>query len=122
MEETTERLIGLEAGKWNPASLAGGVASLAGLFAPDFVSVEYGSDFSGGVVRRTLPELLAGPPLPPASFELSEWRAIRPSDDVVVLSYRVEGKSFAWKAYAASVWANRGGEWRTVFYQASKAR
>lgn len=63
----------LEAGKWDPASAAlarkeasGGPAAVMALFAEDFLSVEYGTDVTGGVRRKTraevLPDLRSRPP------------------------------------------------------------
>jgi hypothetical protein len=41
---------------------------------------------------------------------------------VFIVSYRVNGLSFPWQAYATSVWVRRDGRWQTVFYQASTAQ
>ena len=109
----------LESAKWNPSALSSPEA-LKALIAEDFVSVEYGTNLEG-VTRKTRAEVLLGPPLPPASFELSDWKFIHAGADTVIVSYRVNGLSFKWKAYATSVWARRGGKWVTVFYQASTA-
>lgn len=113
-------LIALEKGKWDPSSL-GDPKAMVSLFADDFVSVEYGADVNGGVKRKTKAEVFSGGPLPPAKFELSDFKTIKPSADSVILSYHVHGLSFAWDAYATSVWAKRAGKWTTVFYQASTA-
>ena len=110
----------LESAKWDPSSL-GGKEAFMDLFAEDFVSVEYGPDVHGGVHRKTRADVFSAPPLPPARFELSEWKFIHAAADAVVVSYRVKGLSFPWEAYATSMWARRGGKWRTVFYQASTA-
>ncbi len=110
----------LEMAKWNPALLSGREAFLA-LFAEDFVSVEYGSDVQGGVHRKTRADVFSAPPLPPAEFELNDWRFIHADPHVFIVSYRVTGISFPWKAYATSVWVHRDGTWQTVFYQASTA-
>jgi hypothetical protein len=111
----------LESSKWNPAMAASRDAFLA-LFAEDFVSVEYGSDVQGGVHRKTRADVFSGPPLPPAEFELSDWRFIHADPHVFIVSYRVKGISFPWQAYATSVWVRRDGKWQTVFYQASTAQ
>ena len=110
----------LESGKWDPSTL-GGRDEFMALFAEDFVSVEYGPDVHGGVHRKTRADVFSAPPLPPARFELSEWKFIQAASDAVIVSYRVKGLSFPWEAYATSVWARRGGKWQTVFYQASTA-
>lgn len=111
----------LESAKWDPASLGSRDAYIA-LFADDFVSVEYGSDVQGGVHRKTRADVFSAPPLPPAKFALSEWKFIRADADVTIVSYRVNGLSFPWEAYATSVWVHRAGRWQTVFYQASTAK
>ena len=111
----------LESSKWNPSLLGGGREEFLSLFADDFVSVEYGSDVQGGVHRKTRADVFSGPPLPPAEFELSDWRFIHADPHVFIVSYRVKGISYPWQAYATSVWVNRGGRWQTVFYQASTA-
>lgn len=111
----------LETAKWDPPSLGGRDAYIA-LFAEDFVSVEYGSDVQGGVHRKTRADVFSAPPLPPAKFELSEWKFIHADADVVIVSYRVNGLTFPWEAYATSVWVHRANRWQTVFYQASTAK
>lgn len=111
----------LETAKWDPASLGGREAYIA-LFADDFVSVEYGSDVQGGVHRKTRADVFSAPPLPPAKFALSEWKFIRADANVTIVSYRVNGLSFPWEAYATSVWVHRGSKWQTVFYQASTSK
>lgn len=110
----------LETSKWN-AALPGGREAFMELFAEDFVSVEYGSDVQGGVHRKTRADVFSGPPMPPAEFELSDWRFIHADPHVFIVSYRVNGLSFPWQAYATSVWVRRDGKWQTVFYQASTA-
>jgi hypothetical protein len=114
-------LMRMEALKWRPASLAHPF-ELMSMFSDEMLSVEYGADLHGGAERRTWGEILAYGPLPAWNVKLGEWRALHPSADVVILSYKVTGVSIDWRAYATSVWARRGGKWKTVFYQASTAR
>ena len=111
----------LETSKWNAAQ-PGGRDAFMNLFAEDFVSVEYGSDVQGGVHRKTRADVFSGPPLPPAEFELTDWRFIHADPHVFIVSYRVNGLSYPWRAYATSVWVRRDGRWQTVFYQASSAQ
>jgi hypothetical protein len=92
------------------------------MFSDEMLSVEYGADFHGKAERRTWREILAYGALPPMKTQLGEWKALHPSADVVILSYKVTALSVDWKAYATSVWARRDGKWQTVFYQASTAR
>ncbi len=114
-------LIRMESAKWDPASLANPFALMA-MFSREMLSVDPGADLQGGVERRTWKEILAYGPLPGWKVKLGEWRALHPSADVVVLSYKVTGVTVDWKAYATSVWARREGQWKTVFYQASTAK
>lgn len=116
-------LIRLERAKWGDPPDALTPDAFVNLFAEDFVSVEYGADLPPtGVERKTREQVFSGPPLPPAKFELTEWQSIQVTPDVVILSYRVKGLSFAWNAYATSTWVRRGDKWYTVFYQASTAK
>ena len=108
----------LESAKWQPSSF-GSAEEFMALFAEDFVSVEYGANPAGGVTRKTRADAFAGGPLPPAKFELSDWRFVHPDAATVVISYRVNALTFPWHAYATSVWTRRSGKWKTVFYQAS---
>lgn len=116
-----DALITLEQRKWNPKAFSSREEFVA-LFADDFVSVGDGTDISGGVERKTRTEVFSGPPHPAASFELSDFKVVHPNSDVAIVSYKVTGKSFAWRAYVTSVWARRQGKWTTVFYQASTAK
>lgn len=116
-----DALVTLEQRKWNPQGFSSHEEFVA-LFADDFVSVGDGFDISAGVQRKTKAEVFAGPPHPSATFELSDFKVVHPNSDVAIVSYRVTGKSFAWKAYVTSVWARRKGKWTTVFYQASPAK
>jgi hypothetical protein len=111
----------LETSKWNPSSLGGRDAFMS-LFADDFVSVEYGSDVQGGVHRKTRADVFSAPPLPPAQFELTDWRFVHADPHVFIVSYHAKGLSFPWEAYATSVWVQRDGRWQTVFYQASTTK
>ena len=111
----------LESSKWDPARSHDREAFLA-LFAEDFASVEYGSDVQGGVHRRTRADVFSGPPAPTSRYALADWHFIQADEDVVVVSYRVNGLSFPWQAYATSVWTHRGDRWLTVFSQVSTAR
>jgi hypothetical protein len=122
------RLEQLETAKWHPSSL-GGMAAVSKLFAREFVSVEYGSDFNGLVYRKQGMErsrsgdlAKLGAALDATKFQLTEWKVLHPSPTVTVLSYRVTAPELRWTAYATSIWARRGEVWKTVFYQASHAQ
>ncbi len=114
-------LIRMETAKWDPASLTH-PADLVAMFSREMLSVDYGAEIHDGVERRDWNQILAYGPLPEWKMRLSDWRALHPSRDVVILSYKVTGVSVDWKAYATSVWTRRGGRWRTVFYQVSTAK
>ena len=116
-----DKLIAMEKQKWTPQLFSSPEQFMA-LFASDFVSVEYGADVQGGGQRKTRAEVFSGPPLPPATFDLSDFKVIHPDPDSAIVSYKVTGKTFAWRAWASSVWARRHGKWVTVFYQASTAK
>jgi hypothetical protein len=111
----------LEAGKWHPSTL-GGAAGMQALFAPDFVSVEYGANPAGPASRRgqyTIDPKLAAM-LDSTRFEISDMTALSPSASVTILSYRVTAPAMGWSAWATSTWAKRNGRWQTIFYQASR--
>lgn len=122
-------ILRFESGKWHPSSLGGGEEYTA-LFADDFVTVEFGADLHGGVERKfNANTVMSGPEgvkfrqfLDQTHFELSHWRFIHVNSTGVVVSYRVSAPSLRWKAFATSVWAKRGDQWKTVFYQASTAK
>jgi len=123
-----KRLQQLETAKWHPSSL-GGMAAVSKVFAPDFVTVEYGTDFNGLVYRKQGMEMsppgdLArlGAALDATNFQLTEWKVLHPSPTVAVLSYRVTAPQLKWTAYATSIWVRRGHAWKTIFYQASHAQ
>ena len=120
-DATETELIRLESSKWDPASLLHPI-DLMSLFSDEMLSVDYGSDLQGGVEWRTWKEILAYGNLPLWKMKLTDWRVLRPSPDVAIVSYRVTGVSVQWKAFATSVWARRDGKWQTIFYQASTAK
>lgn len=113
----------LESAKWHPASI--GRDSVKALFASDMLTVEYGADPMGLVYRSNVDPALLGQiydALNATTFTLSEWRVLRPSPEVVLVSYRVTAPAMSWTAYATSTWARRDGRWQTIFYQASRAK
>ncbi|HXZ49553.1 MAG TPA: nuclear transport factor 2 family protein [Usitatibacter sp.] len=118
---TDADLIRMESAKWEPAALANPLGLLS-MFSPDMLSVDYGGDLHGGAERRTWKEILAYGPLPAWKMRLGDWKVLHVAPDVIVLSYKVTGVSVDWKAFATSVWTRRDGAWRTVFYQATRAK
>jgi len=114
-------LIHMESRKWDPASLLDPFGLLA-MFSSEMLSVDYGAEIKGGAERRTWKEVLAYGPLPAWKVSLGEWRVLRPTPDVAIVSYKVTGVTVDWKGYSTSVWARQNGKWVTVFYQASTAK
>ena len=114
----------MEDAKWHPARL-GSRDALKALFAPDFVSVEYGPDPMGFTYRSVgMPPALdaVADMLDKMRFQATEWRVVPLADGAVLLSYRITEPTLQWTAYASSVWVRRDGRWQTVYYQASRAR
>lgn len=87
-------------------------------FAKDFAAIGYLPDASvyrtGFGDKKSLPKMDS---LPAAAFVLSGYKIVNASADVKVISYRADGPL---NLYITTVWANREGEWKTVFYQATK--
>ena len=113
----------LESAKWHPASI--GRDSVRALFAPGMLTVEYGADPMGLVYRSSVDPAALGQiydALNATTFTLSEWRTLRPSPEVMLVSYRVTAPAMSWTAYATSTWVRRDDRWQTIFYQASRAK
>lgn len=115
------QLIRMETGKWSPSGLTNPLRLLS-MFSSDMLSVDPGADVHAGAERRTWKEIMEYGPLPAWKVQLGEWRVLRPTSDVAIVSYKVTGESIQWKAYATSTWVKRDGAWKTVFYQASTAK
>ena len=87
-------------------------------FAKDFAAIGYLPDASvyrtGFGDKISLPKMDS---LPAAVFVLSGFKVVNASGSVKVISYRADGPL---NLYITTVWANRAGEWKTIFYQATK--
>jgi uncharacterized protein (TIGR02246 family) len=94
-------------------------AAIADLLADEVMSItasrgrQTGSDIAAGLEEISFTD-----------YKISESKTISVSPDVAILTYK-----FSWTggvtgqtqttttAYATSVWRQRGGQWRSVFYQ-----
>jgi hypothetical protein len=92
------------------------------MFASDFVSVGYGAtgptrDGVEALAERTktFPSVTHG------TYIMSEPKVIRLGRDCAIVSYVLAGPwgDREWRAFLSSTWVKRGGEWKTVFYQAT---
>ena len=111
-------LILKERQKWE-ALKAGRWLSLSDMFAEEFLSIGYEPD---GSVRMTTKAQSFSPDnkLPPGiDFSVSDFKVVMVGKDSAVVTYTASGPI---KVFATSVWAKRGREWKTVFYQASMIR
>jgi hypothetical protein len=111
-------LVAKEKQKWE-ALKNGGWLSLKDMFAEDFLSIGYEPD---GTVRMTTKAQSFSQEnrLPPGiEFALSDFKVISAGKDSAVVTYTATGPI---KVHATSVWAKRGEEWKTVFYQATMTR
>lgn len=89
------------------------------MFAEDFLSLGYEPD---GTVKMTTKaqSFSRENRLPPGfEFTLSDFKVISANKDSVIVTYVAAGPI---KVHATSVWAKRGREWKTVFYQATMIR
>lgn len=105
-----------EFAKWDAVN-AGKSPDLA-VFDPGFISIGYGGD--GRVYLTRLADWKSSAvalPKPPAPFALSDVQFVDVDADTMILTYRVHGPL---ELHATSIWSKRGGEWRTVFYQATR--
>lgn len=105
-----------EIAKWDSVN-RGGAPDMQP-FADDFVSIGY--DASGGVHLTSREDWKSGAvalPRPPQPFTTGEFRFVHPDANSVIVTYVVRGPL---NLRATSVWAKRSGEWRTVFYQATR--
>lgn len=110
-------LISREQQKWKALSTKS-FGAHAEWFAEDFVSIGYLPDAS--VYRTGFGKQAEFPDMadfPAATFELSGFKTVDAAPGVKVLSYQADGPV---NLYATTVWAKRKGQWKSVFYQATK--
>ena len=114
-EELGAKLIELEKTKWG---LNGdeNFLTMVDSYADDFVNIGW---FPTGAMRLNKEEAFAMVP-PPSSGpppELSDFLVVHPHDGSAIVTYKITAP---WATvYATSVYADRDGQWQTVFYQAT---
>jgi hypothetical protein len=87
-------------------------------FSKDFVSIGYLPNAT--VYRTGFGDNFVFPKMddfPSAVFILSGFKIVNATTEVKVISYQSDGPL---NLYVTTVWAKREGEWKTVFYQATK--
>jgi hypothetical protein len=111
-------LIAKEKQKWE-ALKNGRWLSLKDMFAEDFLSIGY--EPAGTVKMTTKAQSFSQENwLPPGiEFTLSDFKVVSADKDSAVVTYIATGPI---KVHATSVWAKRGKEWKTIFYQATMTR
>ena len=122
--EARAQIVAMEARKWD--TLFGSRAqrdTAMSWYASDFVNV---GDSPAGVVRSGKAEMASVvatfPQLPAGIFTITALQVMELGDGSVLVSYKVSGPGptgAPWSAYVVSIWAQRDGQWKTVFYQAS---
>jgi len=115
-QEIESMLIAKEQQKWDMFR-AGTFSQVNSLYADDFINV---ASSPAGTFRQNKQEAnTALSSLPPMDGEisLSDFLVVYPDENTAVVSYKVT--AFFGNEYATTVWAQREGEWVTVFYQAS---
>ena len=100
----------LKTGTWN---------DLENMFAEDYRSIGYLPD--GSVRMVTKAQSFAPENKLPAGigFVLSDFKVIFADKNSAVVTYIAQGPI---KVHASSVWARRGKEWKTIFYQATMTK
>ena len=111
-------LIAKEKRKWD-ALKNGRWLSLKDMFAEDFISIGYEPD--GAVKMSMKAQSFSQENRLPSGIEfaLSDFKVVAANKDSAVITYIAAGPI---KVHATSVWAKRGKEWKTVFYQATMTR
>lgn len=114
--EIESMLINKEQEKWDLFA-QGNFTAVSEMYADDFINVGF---TPAGMVRQNKEDALAMlsqvPPMP-GGISLTDFLVVHGDDNSLVLSYKVSAP-FG-NLYVSSVWAERNGEWKTVFYQAS---
>ena len=115
-QEVESMLIAKEQEKWDLFA-KGDMMAASTLYADDFINVGFSP---AGMVRQNKQEafdMLAQVPPMPGGISLVDFIVVHGDDHSAVVSYKVAAP-FG-NLYVSSVWAERNGEWKTVFYQAS---
>ena len=115
-QEVESMLIAKEQEKWDLFG-QGNFAAASELYADDFINLGF---TPAGMVRQNKKEtfdMLAQVPSMSGGISLTDFLVVHGDDQSAVVSYKVAAP-FG-NLYVSSVWAERNGEWKTVFYQAS---
>ena len=115
-QEIESMLIKKEQEKWDLFG-QGNIAAASELYADDFINLGF---TPAGMVRQNKQEafdMLAQVPPMPGGISLTDFLVVHGDDHSAVVSYKVAAP-FG-NLYVSSVWTERNGEWKTVFYQAS---
>jgi len=115
-QEIETMLIAKEQQKWDMFS-QGNFAAVSELYADDFINVGFTPT---GMVRQNKKDafdMLAQVPPMPGEISLTDFLVVHGDDHSAVVSYKV-AVPFG-NLYVSSVWVERNGDWKTVFYQAS---
>ena len=114
----------LEKKYWTAIKNGDGAAAAAMSDDPCIVT---GAQGVGELDRKTLAGMLSGAPWKLHEFDLKNVIVRKLTDDVAAVAYEVaekltvEGKPVSLKAYDASVWVKRGGQWLCALHTESIA-
>jgi hypothetical protein len=109
-------LIEKEQEKWRLFA-QGDFATIWDLYTDDFINIGWTPT---GMVRQNKQEafdVLSKVRLDQAEIALTDFHVVHVNDRAAIVTYKVAAP-FA-TLFASSVWAERDGDWKTVFYQAS---
>ena len=115
-QEVESMLIAKEQQKWDLFG-QGNIATASKLYADDFINLGF---TPAGMVRQNKQEafdMLAQVPPMPGGVSLTDFLVVHGDDQSAVVSYKVAAP-FG-NLFVSSVWVERNGEWKTIFYQAS---
>lgn len=108
IEREKQKWQALESGKWT---------SVADWFDEHFIAISYGVMGSPKMTNKAQ-TFAVNPRLPPGvGFALKDFKVIRANGETSVVTYLARGPV---AFYASSVWVKRDGEWKTIFYQATR--
>lgn len=115
-QEIESMLVKKEQQKWDLFG-QGDIAAASELYADDFINLGF---TPAGMVRQNKKEafdMLAQVPPMPGGISLTDFLVVHGDAHSAVVSYKVAAP-FG-NLFVSSVWVERNGEWKTVFYQAS---
>lgn len=115
-QQFRSEIVSLERKLWD-ADVMGDSAPYRDLIAPDFEGIKHGLRFG------SQEEGLAGKEYKLRSYTMSDERVRLIRSDIALLTYRcIWSGTFAGMQlpdqpfYVASIWANRAGHWKNIFY------